>query len=417
VASEVPIPLSPPQYEVYSSDVRFRVLVAGRRMGTTFLACVELMRAATTGSRRDAWYVAPTYRMAKEIAWRELRHLLPRPWVRGVNETDLSIQLANGSRLALRGADNPDSLRGVGLDFAVFDEFAWISPSAWEDVLRPALSDREGRALFITSPAGHNWAYDLYLRGKDPDHPSWKSWQFTTLDGGRVSAEEIEEARRSADPRIFRQEYEASFETLQGRVYSNFIRDAHTDASVKDTNAELLVGMDFNVNPMSAVIAVRAGDECHILDALSVPVSNTEEMAQELKRRYPGRRIIVCPDPSGSARKTSAPVGQTDFTILQRAGFEVRAPSQAPLVVDRINNTQAMLQDASGRQRVRVHPRAHALLRSWDGLTYKAGTSIPDKTLKVENVELIHIADAADYMLWQEFNLMRAPVHITTYRI
>src|SRR5690606_16492300 len=241
-----------------------------------------------------------------------------------------------------------------------------------------------------------------------------RSWQFTTLDGGRVPLSELEEARRTLDARVFRQEFEASFETLHGRVYSNFDRDVHIDASVEDTGAELLVGMDFNVNPMSAVIAVRAADECHVLDALELPVSNTEEMAAEIRRRYPNRRIIVCPDPSGRARKTSAPVGQTDFTILQRAGFKVRAPNVAPLVVDRENNTQALLRSADGRVRIKVHPRAKALIRGWDGLTYKEGTSQRDKTLGLD-----HICDAFDYMAWQEFNVLKTANTATssTFRV
>lgn len=189
----------------------------------------------------------------------------------------------------------------------------------------------------------------------------------------------------------------------QGRVYSRFVQQpapaGHVDAGVVDTGAELLVGMDFNVNPMSAVIAVRAADECHVLDALEVRTSNTEEMAAELKARYPMRRLIVCPDPSGKARKTSAPVGQTDFTILQRAGFEVRAPNAAPLVVDRINNAQALL--GTDRKRVKIHPRALALTTALARLTYKAGTSQPDKASGYD-----HITDAFGYLLWQEFNVL-----------
>lgn len=400
-APEVPFTLSGPQWEVFDSDARFRVLIAGRRFGKTHLACVELLTKAAARQNANCWYVAPTYRMAKEIAWRQLKGMIPDGWMAASNETELSVLLANGSTIGLRGADKPDSLRGVGLDFVVPDEFAWIEPSAWTDVLRPALADRGGGALFITSPAGYNWAYDLYLRGKE-GADGWAAWQFTTLQGGRVPEEELEEARRSLDPRVFRQEFEASFETLQGRVYSNFDREKHVDPSVADTGAEILVGMDFNVNPMSAVVAVRAGDECHILDALELPVSNTEEMAGEIRRRYPGRTVVVCPDPSGKARKTSAPVGQTDFTILQRAGFKVRAPNSAPLVVDRENNTQAMLRSADGRTRIRVHPQAKALIRAWDGLTYKEGTSQRDKTLGLD-----HIADAADYLLWQEFNVLQ----------
>jgi hypothetical protein len=172
------------------------------------------------------------------------------------------------------------------------------------------------------------------------------------------------------------------------------------DASVVDTGGDILVGQDFNVNPMASVIAVRAVDECHVIDALEVPTSNTEQVADEIKRRYPNRRIIVCPDPAGKQRHTNAPVGQTDFTILERAGFQVRAPSQAPAVVDRVNNAQAMYQQGE-RRRVRIHPRAKALITALSNLTYKEGTSIRDKGSGFD-----HVCDAIDYLLWSEFNVL-----------
>ncbi len=194
-----------------------------------------------------------------------------------------------------------------------------------------------------------------------------------------------------------------------GRVYSSFMKKdmplGNIDETVEDTGGELLVGMDFNVNPMSAVIATRAVDECLIHDSIEIETSNTEEMAAELKLRYPGRRIIVCPDPSGKRRLSAAPVGQTDFTILERAGFEVRAPNAAPLVVDRVNNAQAMYFDpTTGRRRVRINPRAKVLITALSSLTYKEGTKQPDKTLGFD-----HIVDAADYLLWQEFNVVSKP--------
>lgn len=406
--------LKPRQFDVLADSSRFRVVVAGRRSGKTFGECVELFREAGQKTNARCWYIAPTYRQAREIAWEELKRIIPREAIQGSpNESRLEIRLTSGSEIALKGADNPDSLRGPGLDFAAFDEFAWVQPYAW-DVVRPMLADRMGRALFTTTPAGHNWAYDLFLRGKSGD-PEWKSWQYTTAEAGVVPVSEVEAARADLDPRIFRQEYEASFETLQGRVYSNFSRENHPDGnvdpSVTDTGGEILVGMDFNVHPMSAVIAVRAGDECHVLDAIEIPTSNTEEMAREIRGRYPDRKVIVCPDPSGKSRKTSAPVGQTDFTILERAGFEVRAPKAAPAVVDRVNNTQAMLCNAEGRRRLRVHPRAHALIRSYDGLTFKDGTSQPNKALGLD-----HIPDAGDYMLWSEFNALNPKRPVSTGR-
>jgi hypothetical protein len=394
--------LKPHQHDIFRDPSRFRVVIAGRRSGKTHEVGVELATACAEAPNRRAWYIAPTYRQARDIAWGTFKAMIPASMVSGrPNESRLEIQLVNGSEIALKGADDPDGLRGPGLDFAAFDEFAWIAPYAW-DVVRPMLADRQGRAIFTTTPAGHNWAYDLYMRGV-ANEPGWKSWQYTTLDAGIVPADEVEAARRDLDPRIFRQEYEASFETLQGRVYSNFDRAQNVRPDLGDTGGELLVGMDFNVHPMSCVIAVRAADECHVLDALEVPSSNTEEVAAELRARYPGRRIVVCPDPSGRARKSSAPVGQTDFTILERAGFTVRAGKNAPPVVDRINNVQAMLLAGNGRRRLLVHPKAHALVRGLDGLTYKEGTSQPDKTLGLD-----HITDALGYLLWQEFNVLQA---------
>lgn len=393
--------LRPRQHEIFTDGARFRVVVAGRRSGKTHLDCVELVTAAadTTGSR--CWYVAPTYRMAREIAWATLKNLVPSGIIDGSpNETYLRIDLINGSEIALKGADHPDRLRGPGLDLLILDEFAWIDKKAWQEVLRPALADRGGRALFTTTPCGFNWAYDTYMRGVTGEE-GWRSWQFTTADAGIVPKEEIGAARRELDPRIFRQEYEASFETLQGRVYSNFDRDATVDDAVVDTGGDILIGQDFNVNPMASVIAVRAGDECHVLDSLELPISNTEEIAREMRQRFPDRSVIFCPDPSGKARKTSAPVGQTDFTILERAGFEVRAPEAAPPVVDRINNAQAMLKNAEGRRRLKIHPRAQKLIRALDGLTYKEGTSQPDKSLGLD-----HITDALGYLLWEEFNVL-----------
>jgi hypothetical protein len=398
--------LKPKQHEVFCDDSRFRVVVAGRRSGKTHGECVELFTQAASRSDARCWYIAPTYRQARDIAWAAMKEIVPEGCRSRKDEQRLEIQLTTGSEIALKGADDPDSLRGPGLDFVAFDEFAWIKPYAW-DVVRPMLADRGGRALFTTTPAGHNWAYDLFMRGISGED-GWKSWQYTTAEAGIVPVEEIEAARADLDPRIFRQEYEASFETLQGRVYSNFHREHNVSTDVVDVGGELLVGMDFNVNPMSAVLAVRAVDECHVLDSLEVPVSNTGEMAREIRGRYPDRKIIVCPDPSGKNRSTkTSVVGQTDFTLLEREGFEVRAPSQAPPVVDRVNNTQAMLL-AGERRRTQIHPRAHKLIRALDGLTYKEGTSQVDKTLGLD-----HICDSLGYLLWQEFNVLKAPVRHT----
>jgi PBSX family phage terminase large subunit len=201
-----------------------------------------------------------------------------------------------------------------------------------------------------------------------------------------------------------------------GRVYSSFVNRpfpaGNIDESVRDLGGDLYVGQDFNVNPMASVIAIRVVDECHVIDALEIPTSNTDEVAAEIKRRYPPikdtwgrlvpRRIIFCPDPAGNQRHTNAPVGQTDFTILQGHGFEVRAPSTHPPVADRINNAQRMYFDPEiNRRRIRINPKASALITGLSNLTYKEGTSAPNKKSGFD-----HICDAIDYLLWQEFNVV-----------
>lgn len=191
-----------------------------------------------------------------------------------------------------------------------------------------------------------------------------------------------------------------------GRVYSNFSAleypDGNICADLEDLGGEIYIGQDFNVNPMATVIATRVVDECHVLDALEIPTSNTEEVVTEIRRRYPKRHIVVCPDPAGKQRHTNAPVGVTDFTIMENAGFQLRAPNAAPPIVDRINNSQANYFDAeTGRRRCLIHPRATPLITSLKNLVYKEGTSLRDKKRGFE-----HIADALDYLLWEEFNVL-----------
>ena len=406
--NEIRYKLSAKQKLVFRHPARFRVLVAGRRFGKSYMAVLLLLYEALEEPDAIVWYIAPTYRQGKEILWKMLKKLVPLEYVYTLNETDLSMQLRNGSVIAIKGSDNPDSLRGVGLRFAALDEYAYQEADTWFEVVRPMLAIGGGRSLFITTPNGLNWAYDLYLMGTGKDD-EFQSWQFTTLEGGLVPQKEIDHARRHMSLRQFKQEFEASFETLSGRVYSNFERGVHL-REMADPGGELLVGLDFNVNPMTAVIGVSVGPtDLYVMDALEIMSSNTQEVVDELKARYPNRPIFVCPDPSGKARTTAS--SSTNFTILEEAGFTVDVPAKAPAIADRVNAVQAMLRTANGDVHLWVHPRATALVRSFDGQQYKQGTSIPDKTGGLD-----HAADAVGYLVWQQFNLLRGAWKETSVR-
>ena len=219
------IGLHPKQSEVFLDTARFRVVVAGRRWGKTALSKTEMIQRAKKPNQK-IWYIAPTYRMAKQIMWNDLKASIPRSWIVREHETEMSITLVNGSVIECKGADNPDTLRGVGLNFVVMDEFQDIRPDTWTTIIRPTLAKDRGEALFIGTPKAYNQLYEVYQFGQDPQRKAWSSYQFPTITSPFIPESEIAEARRDMDPRTFRQEFEASFETMSGRVYYPFDRRA-----------------------------------------------------------------------------------------------------------------------------------------------------------------------------------------------
>jgi hypothetical protein len=309
-----------------------------------------------------------------------------------INESDLRVDLVNNSSIALRGADNFDSLRGVGLDGLVMDEFAYIDEAAWTEVLRPTLSDRQGWAMFISTPAGvGNWAFDLYQRGQDPGEHQWESWQFNTLSGGRVPEFEIEAARRDLDTRTFRQEYEAAFETFSGVIYYNFSRSDNLQAWSGEIPAQLYLFCDFNVSPMSAIVVAPTSIGLHAIDEIVIYGSNTNELVEEVRNRLGDRKITAFPDPAGAQRRTSAG-GRTDITILQQAGFAVKYRNAHPPVRDRINSVNSLLCSSTGDRRLVIDPRCRRLIESLEKHCYKENTQIPDKDSGWD-----HMTDALGY--------------------
>lgn len=383
--------LTKAQSQIFTDNSRWRVIVAGRRFGKTFLSNVELIRAAFSGGNKNCWYVAPTYGAAKEIAWDMLQDLIPAEYIAKRNESSLTITLGNGSKISLKGAEKPNNLRGRSLDFVVMDEFADMKPETWFEVIRPALADREGSAVWIGTPKGMNHFRDLWTRGVDGQE-NWRSFQFTTLEGGNVSQDEIESAKADMDERTFRQEFEAAFVNYAGIIYYNFSRDDSV-TKAEDDGSTLHIGMDFNLDPMSAVVAIRDGANLKIIDELVIYGSNTDEMADEIRQRYPSRRVVIYPDPASRQRKTSAG-GRTDLSILQNAGFEVKAPNSHTSIRDRINSVNARLKSADNVRHLFVDPKCKQTIKSLERQTYKEGTSQPDKDSGFD-----HMNDALGYLV------------------
>ena len=392
--------LSAPQSEVYSDPSRFKMLCSGRRFGKTHLCLVQLIvwAAMKTGSLN--WYIAPTYKSAKQIAWRQLKQMVPSELFAAKNEVDLSIELVNGSRIELKGGESADNLRGASLSNVVLDEAAYIPQDAWEMVIRPALADQRGSAFFISTPAGHNHFHEMWEQAADLD--DWQTFSYSTIDGGNVPPEEVELARRTLDERTFKQEFLASFETFSGRVFPEF-DDANVAADIQDSGGPVLVGLDFNVGVMAGVICSKVGDTLHQWDEIAVKNSNTDEVAQMLRQRFPDRRIICYPDPTGRARKTSA-AGATDHGILRKYGLEVVAPKSPWSVKDRLNATNWLICNAEGQRRMFIHPRCKNTIKGYRSVTFKEGAEdfVVDKDPGLE-----HWQDAGGYLILSAMNQVR----------
>jgi len=410
-----PLTLRWAQGEVFNDANRFRVLVAGRRFGKSYLSCVELLRAAIDKPGETYFYCAPTYRMAKDIAWKTLKKLVPKMWIKAKNETDLKIELINDSSIELKGTENAMALRGRSLSGVVLDEAAFMDAEVWFEVIRPALADKQGWALFISTPDGTaSWFYDLWCFCEESEADNWKRWSFTTVDGGNVPAEEVEAARAQLDARTFRQEFEASFENLSGLVAVSF-GDMNISTEAKDISVmPLLLGVDFNVDPMSGICAVRDKENLYVFDEITLTGgATTWDFAEEITRRFGvDRRVIACPDPTGGARKTSG-VGLTDHNILRRSGFKVSSPRAPWKIRDKITAVNTALLDASGARRTYIHPRCKELIKSLRTLTYTPNTGLPNKNLGVD-----HAFDAFGYLCLQQFNLAKPEtLGQTDYRI
>lgn len=396
------ISLHPGQMRVYRSRARFKVVVSGRRWGKTTLSKTVIIRMAQVRKRR-IWYVAPSYRMAKGIMWSDLIEAIPRKWIRKINETTMTIRLVNGTVIELKGADKPDSLRGVGLHYIVLDEMQDMSEELWTKVLRPTLASTGGHALFLGTPKAYNYLYSLYRMGQDPENVKaglWESWQYPTITSPYIPRAEIEAARKDMDEKSFRQEFEASFETMSGRVYHPFDRTVHVGKYEFNPKLPIWIGQDFNIDPMSSIIMQpQPSGEVWVVDEVVLPGSNTEETCAELERLYWRNihNITVYPDPAGGQRQHAR--GETDLDIFREKGFKrLKYRKKNPAVADRVNAVNKMLKSADGTVRLRVNSRCKHLIKALEQTIYVAGSRDVDKRAGIE-----HAADALGYCMELEF--------------
>ncbi len=212
------IELLPWQQDVWADSTRFKIVAAGRRTGKSRLAAWMLIVNALQADRGHVFYVAPTQGQARDIMWQTLLEL-GNPVISGSHINNLQIKLVNGATISLKGADRPETMRGVSLKFLVLDEYADMKPDVFEQILRPALADQKGSAMFIGTPMGRNHFYELYKYAELDDDPTYKAWHFTSYDNPLLDPDEIDIAKRSMSSYAFRQEFMASFEARGSEMF------------------------------------------------------------------------------------------------------------------------------------------------------------------------------------------------------
>jgi hypothetical protein len=409
------------QRDVFCSKARFRVLVAGRRFGKTHLAMLEILKVAAQ-SNRVVWYVGPTEGQSKRLAWERLKRLTRHLWAKTPNETECRITLKSGSTIFVTGAHQPDSLRGDGLDFIVLDECAIMKPEAWSEVLRPALADRNGRALFIGTPKGRNHFYQRFEYAHAA--PDWQAFQFTTEEGGVVPKSELEIVASELDPESYRQEFGAEFiSTNSNLVYYPFSSSTHVKAVGFEPMYPLIWAIDFNINPLCMLLIQRVEETIQVFDEIILRNSNTDaasrafvERAEPLSKSVPFVKtpleVHIYGDSSGNQRRTSAT--DTDWMIIRnrmshwKGTFNPIFHNNAanPYVRDRVNCVNSRLQTQDDQVFVKISPRCRELIKDLEQVSWAVnptGSSLSE--IDKSDPNRTHTSDALGYYIAQAFSM------------
>lgn len=424
------------QSAAYRSRARFVALACGRQSGKTEIAFRRLVRWLPVRKpwARPRYFIAyPTLNQAKRVAWARVKDLIPKHWIAKINETDLHITTVFGSELYVLGLDKPMRSEGDSWDGGIIDESSDQKPGVFEKTFRPALAARGGWCWRIGTPKRHGIGakdfksfYDRCASGDDALYEAY-TWPSSDV----MSQEEIDDARRTTDEKDFNELYNASWETASGGVYHAFDELMSVHSGVQYDNQRLLIiGSDFNVDPMCWIVAHKVifgegyGDSqglegLIVVDEVFKRNTNTQATLEYLHQQYNVHRehkggYAFIGDAAGKARKTSA--SASDYVqIINDARFKpkrVLYPRSNPAIADRISAVNTLLRNAAGERRLFIHPRCTRLIADLQTQPYKAGSNEPEK-----GGDLGHMADALGYvvyMLWPPLVNVKTEQRIST---
>lgn len=333
----ITIPYKPRQAfrPLHNRTQRWAVVVAHRRAGKT-VACVnELLKAALTTERKDfrGAYVAPFYRQAKAAAWDYLkRYSAVVPGVQ-INESELRIDYPNGARIQLFGADNADALRGMFFDLVIADEYGDWKPSVWAYVIRPALADRQGRAIIIGTPKGRNQFWEMYEQAKRS--PDWLALTIRAADSGILPDSELDALRKELTEDAWRQEMECDFDAaLPGAIFGKELYQLEQEGRMKpgiyDPALKVHPVLDLGFSDDTAIWWFQVGKELRLIDCYSasgMPIAHYNEVLKAKPYKY-GDWLWLPHDARAKSLQTGRSIEQ-QFTGL---GWKTRITPELGLI-------------------------------------------------------------------------------------
>lgn len=390
------------QHALWTCKARLVGVPAGRQSGKTLLArrrCVRFLQVKKPWYDPMYGYVLPTVAQAKRVAWNAIRDMVPAHWIAEKNESDMMIRTIYNSRLYVLGADKPERIEGVGWDGLVVDESCDQKPELFRKSILPALAHRDGWCWRIGVPKRAGIGAVDFKEFCEEQAEATFTWPSEDV----MPPAKIEEAKRILDERDYNEQYRATWESSLGAIFHAY-DDVHnvSDSVCYKPNLPILVGSDFNVDPMCWVLCHIVGDVLWVFDELFLRNTNTPSTLTELHKRY-GKHTAgweFYGDASASQRRTSA--SASDYLLIKNSEYfrdaGIYYPRSNPMRADRFASCNARLRNAKGQVRILIHPRCKRLIADLKQRCYEPGTRDPD-----DYGDVGHITDALGYLVYRRW--------------
>lgn len=415
-----PLRYHPTQSRLWRTTDRFVAVPAGRGSGKTEIAKRRLVRMlpvqTTHGLGPGLYaYTAPTYGQAKRIAWDHLKRLIPPQWVKGTpSESELIIRSIWGSEIHLIGMDKPARIEGVQWDGIVSDESSDQKPGIFARSIRPALSHRNGWNWRIGVPKRYGVGAKEFKNCCQNPEAGWSVFHWTSED--ILTPDEIALAKAQLDPKDYDEQYRASWVTAGGKAFHAFSHEHNVVAGPTTQYKEdcrIVVGSDFNVNPMCWVVGHVIAGQLFIFDEIFLRDTNTRATLNELWRRYHNHTagFLFIGDAAGRQRHTNSQVASiSDYTIIKnderfadsRGGCAVRYPLANPRIKDRLASCNQMFCTESELRRLFISPKCTHLIEDLEDRNLDDDGSPQDA-----GPDIGHITDALGYLVHGLFPIHR----------